>query len=334
MHARTASLLAVLPLAVALGCPTGEDPPDPLAATVVTFNTGTSEGVVPAGEPNGGYGEEQAAWSDLYYGDGLAFEAVIADAQAYFAGVDPDVVVFQEIFHSGLCPEIPEEAYPGFVCESWQPGDPTVAQRVLGDGWQVACHPGKDDKCAAVHERFGTFRGCDGAFCLEGLDGGEVDGCGSGSRVGRGVIELAAGGELTVVNVHGSSGFAQEDKDCRVAQFELVFEDLDGAPAASGERNLIMGDLNTDPGRMGDADPSAAYFAEQVQAGGFHFVTDVGEDAEPSYLLLNIDHVVSDALDGSCRVAGLDGGGPAVSEILFFDHKPVACEVAVPRATR
>jgi hypothetical protein len=329
-RARVVWLVGSLILALPCGCPTDEPTPDPLTATVVTFNTGTTEGIVPGGEPNGGYGEEQAGWSDLYYGDGLAFEAVIADAQAFFTREDPDIVVFQEIFYSGLCPEIDPEFTPGFVCEHWQPGDPTVAQRILGDGWQVACHPGKDDKCAAVNRRFGTFAGCDDDFCLEGLDGGEVEGCGSGSRVARGLIELEVGGTLTVVNVHGSSGLSSDDQGCRHQQFQLVFEDLDGAPAANGDRNLIMGDLNTDPGRLGDADPSAVYFAQQVEQGGFHFVTDVGPDAEPTYALVNIDHVVSDAFEGGCRTPGLTEGDPPVSDIVYFDHRPEVCDVAVP----
>jgi len=333
MRIRLVWMVPGLALTALCGCPTDDDDDsvaDPLTATVVTFNTGTTEGIVPGGEPNGGYGEEQASWSDQWYGDGLAFLAVMADAQDYFERTDPDIVVFQEVFYSGVCAEIPEEYHPGFVCETWQPGDPTVAQVVLGEGWQVACHPGKDDKCAAVNRRFGSFAGCDDDFCLEGLDGGEVEGCGSGSRVGRGVIDLELGGTLTLVNVHGSSGLSQDDMDCRVKQFQLVFEDLDGAPAASGEHNLIMGDLNTDPGRLADADPSAAYFAEQVTQGGFHFITDVGPDAEPTYALLNIDHVVSDTFTGTCRTAGLTDGEPAVSNIVFFDHKPAACDVAAP----
>jgi len=324
-----------LSLLLVCGCPADDDDSagEPETITVVTFNTGTTEGIVPQGEPNGGYGEEQAGWSDQYYGDGLAFQAVIEDAQAYFQRTDPDIVVFQEIFYSGVCPEIDPAFHPGFVCETWQPGDPTVAQAVLGDGWQVACHPGKDDKCAAVHERLGSFRGCDEPFCLEGLEGSTVEGCGSGARVGRGVIELVDGGTLTLVNVHGSSGFSQDDEDCRERQFRQVFEDLglgDGEPAANGERNLIMGDLNTDPGRMTDVDGSAAYFADAVQQGGFHFVTDVGPDAEPTYALANIDHVVSDAFEGDCRTAGITEGEPEVSDIVYFDHKPAACAVAVP----
>jgi hypothetical protein len=204
---------------------------------------------------------------------------------------------------------------------------------LLGERYQVACHLGKPDKCAAVHERVGRFVGCDQPLCLDGLAGGEVMDCGGGSRIGRGEIALVEGGSLTLVNVHGSSGIEQQDQDCRVKQFEQIFVDLGhGAPAADGALNLIMGDLNTDPGRMFDFDESAAKWNEYV--GGDHalqFVSDVGSAATPSYAgLFNIDHVVSDGLVGSCTIAGITDGHPAVSNIVFFDHKPLVCRVDTP----
>jgi hypothetical protein len=53
---------------------------------------------------------------------------------------------------------------------------------------------------------------------------------------------LAEGSTITVVNVHGSSGLAQEDQDCRVLQFDQVFVDLGdvGEPAANGARNPVL----------------------------------------------------------------------------------------------
>jgi hypothetical protein len=325
------SLLVTLLL---VGCPAASDSArEPLTFTAVTFNTGTTEGSVPEDEPNGGYGSEQAAWSDAYYGDGLAFEAVIEDTREWLEGLQADVVVFQEIFYSGACPEVPEEAREGFVCETWRQGDPTVAQLLLGEDWQVACHPGKDDKCAAVRRSFGGFEGLEADFHLEGLQGSTVEGCGSGARVGRGVIALEGGGELTLVNVHGSSGISAEDRACREAQFRQVFEDLglgDGEPAANGSFNLVMGDFNTDPGRAVDYDDSAAYLARAVESSAFDFHSEVGPDAEPSYAgLANIDHVIGDSFTGGCVVPGVTQGHPAPSEIVFFDHHPVVCGLSL-----
>ena len=309
--------------------PTGGDA-HPISFTVVTFNTGTSEGLPHDAPPDDGYTSWHAAISDAWYGDGLAWRPAVDSTRDFFDAVQPDVVVFQEIFWSDECAEIPEEARRDFVCETWTPGDPTVAQIVLGPGWQVMCHPGKPDKCAAVRRRFGTFRGCDSDFCLEGLAGSTVEGCGRGARVGRGIIELTGGGTLTLVNVHGSSGILPDDTACRVRQVEQVFVDLgDGTPAANGERNLVMGDLNTDPGRLAWIDPSAARWKDFVGPDrSFHFVSAVGPDAEPTYAgLVNIDHVASDVLDGECWAAGLTDGHPPVTDAVYFDHVPIVCNL-------
>jgi hypothetical protein len=322
-------------LALALvsgGCPPGGEP-DPVAPrtlTAVTFNTGTTAGLGHDQGPDDGYSEVDAAVSDAWYGDGLAWSAAVEDVRTWFAETPADIVAFQEVFYSGECPQIPGEAWPGFVCESWRDGDPTVAQEALGEGWQVACHQGKPDKCLAVRRAFGELAGCDEGLCLDGLDGGTVPGCGSGSRIGRGTIELVDGGTLTVVNVHGSSGLSPDDKDCRLAQFGQVWVDLgDGEPAANGPRNLVLGDFNTDPGRFLGTDPSAAFVADTVASGDFEFHTAVGPEAVRTYGgIANIDHVLSDAFVGGCWTAGIDAGHPAVSTIRYFDHAPAVCTLA------
>ncbi len=319
------------------------EPPKKLAFVAVTFNTGTSGSFEHDAPPNDGYGSEQAKISSEYYGDGLAWSAAIADTKAYLTKLQPDVIVFQEIFHSADCANIPQDKHTGYVCSTWKPGDPTVAQTVMGAGYQVACNMGKPDKCAAVKTSFGKIRGCTGDLCVDGLAGAKVNGCGGGSRVGRGIIDLVAGGELTIVNVHGSSGMKAEDTDCRKKQVEQVFVNLDGKPAANGARNLVMGDLNTDPGRLTSVDPSAERWRDFVGGAGggknqkFSFVTDVGSNATPTYdanLLggflgqgFNIDHIVSDAFVGSCWTAGVTSGHPAVTAIRYFDHKPVVCNL-------
>lgn len=324
----------LLALACLAGPSCSAPEPEPLSLVAVTFNTGSSG--VGAVDPadNGGYGPVQAAYTDEHYGNGLAWRGIVEDTRRFFEALQPDVVAFQEIFHSEDCPAIPEEARVGFVCESWRPGDPTVAQVLLGEGYQIACHLEKPDKCLAVRRAFGRIRGCDSALCLDGLDGARVPDCGGGSRIGRGVIELEAreGETLTVVNVHGSSGLAPSDGECRSKQFAQVFEDLglgDGEPAANDSRNLVLGDFNTDPYRLAGGDPSADYL--RMHAGSsqpFRFHSPAGEDATPTYGgILNIDHVLSDAFDGSCWVAGVTDGKPKVTERRFFDHRPAVCEL-------
>ena len=315
--------------------PSDEPDPNRMRFVVVTFNTGTSKWMAHDREPDDGYTSQHGVYSDEYYGDGLAWTPAVEATRSFFAEVEPDIVVFQEIFFSDECENIPAEARQDFVCESWQAGDPTVANLVLGEGYQVMCHPGKNDKCAAVKREFGTFRGCDADFCLEGMDGYRVEDCGRGARVGRGVIDLADGGTVTLVNFHGTSGFNADERDCRVRQVEQVFVDLgDGEPGVNGERNLVMGDLNTDPGRLTAADPSAVRWNDFVGDGEpFHFISEVGRDAPPTYAnYMNIDHVIADVIGGSCWAAGVTEGNPDVIEAVYFDHKPVVCVVEMDRA--
>ncbi len=297
--------------------------------TVMTFNTGTSE-------QNGGardddaYTEWHAQQSDQYYGDGLAWVPAVEAARDFIAAVAPDIVVFQEIFYSGDCIDVPAESTTDFVCDGWTRETPTVAQVITGAGYQVMCHWQKNDKCAAVRKDFGRFRGCDSDFCLEGMEGYKVETCGSGSRIGRGTIDMVGGGTVTLVNVHGTSGFKEDEMQCRVRQFQQVFEDFGdgtGLPAASGERNLIMGDFNTDPGRAVIFDPSAVKLVEHVGAGKpFHFITEVGENVTPTYGGVgNIDHVISDVFEGSCWAAGVTDGHAPVIDAAYFDHVPQVC---------
>jgi hypothetical protein len=302
----------------------------PSAIVVVTFNTGTGATNGVDGDGDSWTSTEQGI-GDTHYGNGLAWLDAIDGTAQFFAALQPDIVAFQEIFHPAECANIPSELHAGFVCETWDAGEPTVAQMVLGDGYQVACNLEKPDKCAAVKLSFGSFRGCDGGLCLDHLDGAEPSGCGNGSRIGRGTIDLAAGGELTVVLVHGTSGVSGDDADCRVAQTEQVFVDLDGEPAANGARNIVLGDLNTDPIRAALLDSSARRWNDFVgDDKAFHWVSDIGFDAEPTYAnSLNIDHVISDVFTGSCRVPGV-AGEPPVLPTVHFDHKPIVCEVAEP----
>ena len=277
------------------------------AFTVVTFNTGTTDTLDHSSDGDD-YGQQQVAYSDQYYGNGLAWSAAVTAVTDWFTARQPDIVGFQEIFYSENCTAIPSQAQVGYVCETWSPGDATVARVLLGSGYQVACHPGKPDKCVAVKKSFGTIRQCpDPDFCLEGLDGEIIPGCGSGARVARATIDLVGGDVITVVHIHASSGESSEDQQCRVQQVEQIFVDMDGEPGANGARNIILGDLNVDPGRVpGFLDDSSEAWNDYV--GGtqpFQWVSPIGFSATPTYLdTLNIDHVVSDFFSGPCYAPG------------------------------
>lgn len=309
-------------ISVTTGC--GEESETAATFRVVTFNTG---GGAAGNNPPPGFGDDEADASDELYGNGLAWNDAIEATASFLERIDPDIVVFQEIFHPENCSDIPVEARSGFVCETWQAGDLTVAQRVLAhDDYQIACNLDKPDKCAAVRRSFGSFVGCDSDLCLDGLDGATIEGCGSGSRVGRGVIERADGSRLTLVHIHATSGLAPDDAACREAQVDQVFVDLDGAPAANGERNLIAGDINTDPSRFAASDASAARWNDFVgEDRAFHWISAF---EPPTYArIVSIDHVVSDAFDGDCFVPGITPGTDSVYPFGYFDHRPIVCDL-------
>lgn len=318
-------ILVLLPLGL-MACGSSDHPTagGPLTAKVVTFNVGTPEC---ARDPEAEYTCEDAEIAAEWYGTGLAHLQLMAALKLYFEGLQPDLIAFQELFHPPLCAEIPAEFHPRFICERWRPGDITVAEDILGPAYQIACHRDRPDKCVALHQRFGRFRGCDQAFCPDHLEGGFTEGCGGGTRIGRGEIELTDGSRLTVVNIHGTSGITPADQACRVEQFEQVFVDLrdgNGVPGANGQRNLVLGDLNTDPGRFVLTDPSARTWRRFVgEDRPFRQLSEIGLLAPPTYLgLVNIDHVASDALSGACA-------DESPTEIVAFDHRPIVCELSL-----
>lgn len=304
----------------------------PLEWTAVSFNSGTTLGLPHEASLADGYGARQAELSDQWYGNGLSWSAVIDDVARSLRALSADVVGFQEIFHPEECASIPAEARAGFVCETWAPGDPTVVQRVMGPDYRVACHRGHPDKCLAVKKSFGRVVGCDADLCLDALDGAPIDGCGRGARVGRARLEREDGLILTVVNVHGSSGFDARDTDCRTKQLAQVFRSIDGgAAAADGEHNLVLGDFNVDPVRLA-GEASADAMLLMVRERGFHFVSAIGEDALPTYAgLVNIDHMMADTTSGRCHALGITAGTSSVTRVTYFDHAPLVCALSTAR---
>ena len=314
---------------ILLGCVPEQAPDIEWSMLAVTFNTGTTDGLGHDAPPDDGYTSAHAAISDEHYGNGLAWLPAVDATAAFFADLQPDVVGFQETFWTGECGAVPDEARADFVCDrdpaDVEGGPPSVANLVLGGDYEVACHVGKSDKCVAVRTGWGSIRDCAGELCLDGAAGETVDGCGSGARVGAVLVDLIGGGELTVVHVHGSSGIAGDDARCRVAQFEQAF-----AAANPATPNLVLGDLNTDPGRYAGIDASAAAWNQGVADGGFVVHTDVGAEATPTYGgLTNIDHVASDSFVGDCVHPGLGTSEP-VSEATYFDHLPAVCRRRLP----
>lgn len=297
---------------------------------VMTFNTGTTLGLRHDDPPEDGYGSAQAKTSDAWYGNGLAWRPAIEAVRKFLRQVDPDVVAFQEMFFPEEGANIPPEARAGFVAETWAQGDPSVARMVLGEDYQIAFHPGKTNKCLAVHRRFGTIRGYKADAAVNWLEGAPVKGCGGGARVARAIVDRTHGEPLTIICLHGTSGMKAADQDCRVQQVERIFVDFgDGAPGVRGKQNLILGDFNTDPGKAPAIDKSAVRWNDFVGPGkAFHFLSKVGAGAPRAYQgFADIDHIVSDAFRGECRYVGVDEGTERVFDGVYFDHVPVVCTI-------
>jgi endonuclease/exonuclease/phosphatase family metal-dependent hydrolase len=324
------ALLLTLTLAAgrANGEEVGELRHDRQTFVVMTFNTGTTLKLRHQDPPDDGYTSKEAQISDTWYGNGLAWREAIDAVRRFMRKVDPDIVAFQEMFYCEDCPKIPRGARKGFICETWTAGDPTVARLVLGNDYQIAYHPGKPNKCLAVHRRFGTIRGYDENSSANWLEGFPIVGCGSGARMARAIVERVNGQTLTVVSIHGTSGMSAKDQKCRVRQVERIFLDFgDGAPAVSGKQNIILGDFNTDPGRAAAIDASAARWNDFVGEGkAFRFNSKLGTDAPRAYQgFADIDHVVSDSFRGTCEYPGVDEGSEPVFQGTYFDHVPVVC---------
>ncbi len=298
---------------------------------VMTFNTGTTLRLRHDEGPDDGYDTSHAQTSDRWYGNGLAWLPAIEAARTAIRAIDPDIVAFQEIFDCRECAKIPQDKRTGYVCEEWSEGGASVARRVLGEEYQIAYHPGKRDKCLAVHQRFGSFKGSRDDGAEVELEGHPIDGCGSGARVARATIRRINGNLLTVISIHGTSGALPKDQECRVRQVERIFTDFgDGKPGVRGDANIILGDFNTDPGRSSSSDPSATRWNDFVgPEKRFHFVSHVGPLAPRAYRgRSDIDHVVSDTFHGTCRYVGVDKSSAAVWHGVYFDHVPVVCTLA------
>jgi len=296
---------------------------------VMTFNTGTTLKLEHDAEPDDGYGAQQAQFSDRWYGNGLAWKGAIDAVRKLIRQVDPDIVAFQEMYFPEPGVTIPPEARIGFVAPL-SSSDPTVAQMVLGDKYQIAFHPGKPNKCLGVRRQFGTIRGYDEQAEVNWLEGAKVQGCGGGARVARTWVDRTGGEPINVICLHGTSGLKPADQECRVRQVERIFVDFgDGQPGVRGQRNLILGDFNTDPRRVAALDKSAARWNDFVGPDkGFRFLSKTGASAPRAYLgLADIDHIVSDAYHGECQCLGVDAGTKRVWEGVYFDHVPVVCRI-------
>ena len=299
---------------------------------VMTFNVGTSTGL-PHDLGDDGYTSEMADIADELYENSLSWNPAEEALRQYLAQLRPAVAVFQENYYDPWCEDIPVDPLLDFVCKDYSPDRPTQLERLFGPDYQVACPSDHPDNCGVVRRDFGTFAGCDDEpFCLEGFFGmAPPSGCTSRARAWSIVINRTTGEDWTLVNVHASSGFKRDVRACRADQIRQIFDDRgDGQPLANGDVNLVMGDINTDPFLAPIIDESARVWNKHVGEGlPFDYLSADRLGIDPNYaLILHVDHVVSDILTGSCIVPGVTQGEGRVMEAIYWDHKPVVCQIS------
>ncbi len=324
--------------------PDAVDLESPFPLTVMSFNVGTTNRLPHRTDPDG-YSDELADLNASYFSDNLAWVPAQLAVREMIDALKPDVIAFQEVFYDPDCEELcpteqdPDDETPAIVCQgdtfpcdAWHPGGEITARRIVGPDYDLACAPGRPENCVAVLRTVATLEGVEDDLEIGVLDGMRPPNeCTSGARVATGVVHLGDGTSIAVVNVHATALLAQE---CREAQFRQIFEDRgDGRPAAFGEHNLVMGDMNMDPFLMcPQTDKSVAYWKEHVGEGkAFQYLSSAdreGPDTHP-YTFMKLDHVISDSLTGSCVVLGeTEGTSAPLSEgSTYFDHRPILCTV-------
>jgi hypothetical protein len=64
-----------------------------------------------------------------------------------------------------------------------------------------------------------------------------------------------------------------------------------------------------------------------VEATDFRFHSPTERGGPASYLVLRIDHVLTDFASGGCVIPGSSPGTEPVLDSIYWDHRPVVCEL-------
>lgn len=241
------------------------------------------------------------------------------------------VLSLQELVPDAMCDEKGETNSARVCHPGHRASEPNQARRLVGPGYSIACDARSGFDCVAVATEFGTIRGCQsGALCNGvGTTLPAGMGCDDGFSVSSYVIEPVAAEPFVVVVGHPPSGNAVA---CRAGQIRGLFDTL----LAAGMPALVAGDFNLDPYRQ--QDDSVTAFTDHVGPGRpYQLLSGLAEHDPPyatSFGVLgnsSYDHVLSNALTGTCATLGeapvttrLDGGSGC-------DHRALACSVRGPQ---
>jgi len=253
-----------------------------------------------------------------------AEEAAIADR---ITELEPDILILEEVFDHGRCPQQTEENDVDLLCTGEVPDSeaPYSIQRLVGSGYTIVCDADSHFSCLAVREDW-TIEQCAASegFCYEDADTAPIpEECGdraSLTTVSRAKIQ-SEHGDFGVIFAHPLNGTATDDA-CRLAQYEQAFETM-----AVDEQVLIAGDMNNDPYRFPDLFPSSVYWHEHVgETKRFQAHSVDGSPPTPTWLdTMTLDYILSDFLaGGSCDIIGV-GSNPLDYPYNRMDHRGVSC---------
>jgi hypothetical protein len=302
---------------------------------VITINAGTSSGRRHDADEADGLPPYTSATSELvdeHYFNSLSWNPAERALTAWLATQNAQVVAFQEIFHDPWCDEIdrPEDTPLDLICSTHDPAGPLQVQRLTGDRYQFACGIEKPDTCIAIDRDWAVMDGCNAAGCVILWEPARPPSeCTGRDRMGRVRVTDSTGQRFNIIAWHGTSGGTPEDAQCRADILSLAFEDRgDGTPLVDPTLpNLLLGDFNFDPELFVGADVD--YIAQFVGAGrSFSWLSPTDIDGPRSYAGgVSIDHVVGDRWEGDCVIPGSSEGVPAVWDRVYWDHRPVVCDL-------
>jgi endonuclease/exonuclease/phosphatase family metal-dependent hydrolase len=239
--------------------------------------------------------------------------------------LEPDVVALQEISTAAQC-EKRSERRPKKVCAQENRTEAEEqTRRILGPGYTIAIAKGRYE-AIAVKVSAGTIKGCEpGAICWAGYLPNLPEGCDPGFSISA-VDAALKGTEVRVVNVHPDS----IKRRCRTLELEQAFA------LATGPKNLMLGDWNTDPYRGRGEDVEV--WKREVAKRPFTVHSGLMEHDPPYWTDLvpwpwpdkTLDHVLSDFARGVCTTLGVAPGTRRLDHDGDLDHRGLLCELTMP----
>lgn len=255
----------------------------------------------------------------------LCLTSVEAKVRDSIRALDPDLVALQEVSTAAQC-EKRKESRRRKVCYSENlPADQEQARRLLGPDYTIAMAQGRYE-AIAVKVSAGSIEGCElGATCWTTDLPDLPEGCDPGFSVSA-VEAVIRGVRVRVVNAHPDS----IRLECRVKELEQAFA------LANGQRNLMLGDWNTDPYRGKGED--VTLWKREVEARPFRIHSGIAERDPPYYTDLvpwpwpdkSLDHVISDFAQGTCLTLGENPGTQRLDDHGDLDHRGLFCKLTFP----